>query len=69
MKWMKSEFDNTFSFGKVQTMLTQYWKGWLLNDDAWLQRGDVGGQGDGKKWLHNMWALANYVISKLLSSF
>ena len=47
---------------------------WLLNDDAWLQRGkEGGGEGGGgqeseKKWLHNKWMLPKHVIYKLLSN-
>ena len=38
-------------------------KWWCL-----ITKGGCVGQEDGKKWLHNIWTLANYVICKLLSN-
>ena len=63
MKWIKPEFENTFSYGKggpqqdVDIMLGgMVTKGWCL-----ITKGG-GGQEAGKKWLHNT------VICKLLSN-
>ena len=42
--------------------------GWLLNGDAWLQRGGEGGHESGKKWLYNLNCVINYVIHKRLSN-
>ena len=39
----------------------------MLNDDAWLQRGE-GGQKSGRKWLHNMWTLRK-IFLEFISSY
>ena len=68
MKWMKPEFDNTFSQGKGG--FTWCWHnirrgGYLI---MMLDYKEGGGQESGKKWLHNKWMLPNYVLDKLLSN-
>ena len=62
---MKPKFDNTFSLGRGVSHDVDII---LLNDDAWLQRGEGGGQKSRKTWLHNLNYVINYVIWKLLSN-
>ena len=56
MKWMKLEFDNIFSLGKKGfTNVDIILGGVLLNDDAWLQRGEGESGNPGK---------SDYIISE-----
>ena len=69
IRWMRPEFDNTFSHGKG--WFTRCWHN--IRRDGYLmmmldyERGR-GGQKSEKKWLYNLNYVINYVICKLLSN-